>query len=65
MPATITIGEFSRLTHLPVKTLHRYHEVGVLVPGGGPDPRGLSGDTRRHGRFVPVAYRGLLADQGS
>jgi DNA-binding transcriptional MerR regulator len=32
MPATITIGEFSRLTHLPVKTLHHYHEVGVLVP---------------------------------
>jgi DNA-binding transcriptional MerR regulator len=32
MPATITIGEFSRLTHLPVKTLHHYHDVGVLVP---------------------------------
>lgn len=32
MPATITIGEFSRLTQLPVKTLHHYHEVGVLVP---------------------------------
>jgi DNA-binding transcriptional MerR regulator len=32
MPVTFTIGEFSRLTHLPVKTLHHYHEVGVLVP---------------------------------
>jgi DNA-binding transcriptional MerR regulator/effector-binding domain-containing protein len=32
MAATITIGEFSRLTHLPVKTLHHYHEVGVLAP---------------------------------
>ena len=32
MPVTITIGEFSRLTHLPVKTLHHYHEVGVLEP---------------------------------
>jgi DNA-binding transcriptional MerR regulator len=26
------VGEFSRLTHLPIKTLHHYHEVGVLVP---------------------------------
>jgi DNA-binding transcriptional MerR regulator len=29
---TITVGELSRLSHLPVKTLHHYHEVGVLVP---------------------------------
>jgi DNA-binding transcriptional MerR regulator len=28
----LTVGELSRLTHLPVKTLHHYHEVGVLVP---------------------------------
>jgi DNA-binding transcriptional MerR regulator len=28
----LTVGEFSRLTHLPIKTLHHYHEVGVLVP---------------------------------
>jgi DNA-binding transcriptional MerR regulator len=32
MPETFTVGEFSRLTHLPVKTLHHYHEVGVLAP---------------------------------
>ena len=32
MPRTFTVGEFSRLTHLPVKTLHHYHQVGVLVP---------------------------------
>ena len=30
--AAITVGEFSRLTHLPIKTLHHYHDVGVLVP---------------------------------
>ena len=28
----IPVGEFSRLTHLPIKTLHHYHDVGVLVP---------------------------------
>jgi DNA-binding transcriptional MerR regulator len=28
----LTVGELSRLTHLPIKTLHHYHEVGVLVP---------------------------------
>ena len=31
-PKWLTVGELSRLTHLPVKTLHHYHEVGVLVP---------------------------------
>lgn len=32
MTALVTIGEFSRLTHLSVKTLHHYHETGVLTP---------------------------------
>ncbi|HEY1635328.1 MAG TPA: MerR family transcriptional regulator [Acidimicrobiales bacterium] len=32
MPATLTIGDFSRITHLSVKTLRRYHEVGLLEP---------------------------------
>jgi DNA-binding transcriptional MerR regulator len=26
----LTIGEFSRMTHLSVKALHHYHDVGVL-----------------------------------
>jgi DNA-binding transcriptional MerR regulator len=30
--ASVTIGEFSRLTHLTVKTLRHYHEQGLLVP---------------------------------
>ena len=30
--ATLSIGEFSRLTHLSVKALRHYHEVGLLVP---------------------------------
>ena len=28
----LTIGEFSRMTHLSVKALHHYHDVGVLAP---------------------------------
>ena len=28
----LTIGEFSRLTHLSVRTLRRYHEAGLLLP---------------------------------
>jgi DNA-binding transcriptional MerR regulator len=32
MSTQVAIGEFSRLTHLSVKTLHHYHEVGLLEP---------------------------------
>lgn len=32
MTASVTIGEFSRLTHLSVKTLHHYHDIGLLTP---------------------------------
>ncbi|MET7773079.1 MerR family transcriptional regulator [Nocardia sp. NPDC005366] len=32
MTATVSIGEFSRLTHLSVKTLRHYHDVGLLAP---------------------------------
>lgn len=28
----LAIGEFSRLTHLSVRTLRRYHEAGLLIP---------------------------------
>lgn len=28
----LAIGEFSRLTHLSVRTLRRYHELGLIVP---------------------------------
>jgi DNA-binding transcriptional MerR regulator len=30
--ATITVGQFATMTHLSVKTLRYYHEVGVLEP---------------------------------
>src|SRR3954471_17084857 len=32
MDAALTIGEFSRITHLSIRTLRRYHEAGLLEP---------------------------------
>lgn len=32
MDAGLTIGEFSQITHLSIKTLRRYHEAGLLEP---------------------------------
>jgi DNA-binding transcriptional MerR regulator len=32
VPDTLTIGEFSRITHLSVKSLRHYHQVGLLEP---------------------------------
>ena len=32
MTASVAIGEFSRLTHLTIKSLRHYHEHGLLVP---------------------------------
>ena len=32
MPGSLTIGDFSRVTFLSVKTLRHYHRVGLLEP---------------------------------
>ena len=32
MRPRVTIGDFSRASHLSVKTLRHYHEVGLLEP---------------------------------
>jgi DNA-binding transcriptional MerR regulator len=32
MSSSLAIGDFSRATHLTVKTLHHYHETGLLEP---------------------------------
>ena len=32
MSATMTIGDFSRATHMSVKTLRHYHRLGLLAP---------------------------------
>lgn len=36
----LAIGEFSRFTHLSVRTLRRYHEAGLLVPAVVDDTTG-------------------------
>ena len=40
MRAGLSIGEFSHLTHLSVRTLRRYHEAGLLVPADIDDATG-------------------------
>jgi DNA-binding transcriptional MerR regulator len=32
MAVALTIGEFSRITHLSIRALRRYHEAGILDP---------------------------------
>lgn len=32
MPASLSIGDFSRATHLSIKSLRHYHDRGLLVP---------------------------------
>ena len=32
MGTAMTVGDFSRVTHLSVKTLRHYHQVGLLEP---------------------------------
>src|SRR6187200_3096267 len=36
----LAIGEFSRLTHLSVRTLRRYHDADLLVPATVDDATG-------------------------
>ena len=52
MPASFTIGEFSRATHLTVKTLRHYHATKVLDPALV-DP--LTGYRRYTTEQIPVA----------
>src|SRR6478672_5934948 len=32
MPSALAIGDFSRATHLNIKTLRHYHSIGLLEP---------------------------------
>jgi DNA-binding transcriptional MerR regulator len=32
MPSSLSIGDFSAITHLSIRTLRRYHEAGLLEP---------------------------------
>ncbi|MGC1739730.1 MerR family transcriptional regulator, partial [Mycobacterium sp.] len=32
MSTNVSVGQFATMTHLSVKTLHHYHDVGLLEP---------------------------------
>jgi DNA-binding transcriptional MerR regulator/effector-binding domain-containing protein len=49
----VAIGEFSRLTYLSVKTLHHYHDVGLLEPA---DVDGTTGYRRYALEQVSTAH---------
>jgi glycerol uptake facilitator-like aquaporin len=61
MSSSLAIGDFSRAAHLTVKTLHHYHETGLLEPSQI-DPQ--TGYRRYTTEQIPVAqiikrFRGL------
>ena len=57
MAAGITVGDFSRATHLSVKTLRHYHQIGLL-----PEPERDASGYRRYGAAAIDQYiRGHLA----
>jgi DNA-binding transcriptional MerR regulator len=49
----LAIGDFARATHLSVKTLRRYHDLGLLVPATV-DPR--SGYRRYSTEQIPIGH---------
>jgi DNA-binding transcriptional MerR regulator len=52
MQSSLAIGDFSRATHLTVKTLHHYHETGLLEPA---QIDTLTGYRRYTTEQIPVA----------
>jgi DNA-binding transcriptional MerR regulator len=52
MPGSLTIGDFSRVTFLSVKTLRYYHRVGLLEPAEI-DP--VTGYRRYASDQIPIA----------
>ena len=76
MAAGLTVGDFSRITHLSVKTLRHYHEVGLLEratvnPGTGyryycaaqvPTAQVITPVTVPAAELAVIGHRGSLAD---
>src|SRR4051812_49967327 len=52
MRSSLAIGDFSRATHLSVKTLRHYHSIGLLEPA---DVNPGSGHRRYTTDQIPVA----------
>ena len=67
MTSTLPIGDFSRATHLSVKMLRHYHELGLLEPvyvlvlAYELERRRLL-TMRRH--LVPLGYHGVHIEVG-
>jgi len=61
MAAGLTVGDFSRATHLSVKTLRHYHQATVFIPVPGP--------VRPIGRVtlavIPAAELAVISHHGS
>ncbi|WP_410623475.1 MerR family DNA-binding transcriptional regulator [Amycolatopsis sp. cmx-8-4] len=58
MRAGLTVGEFSRVTHLSAKTLRHYHDVGLLEPADVDPATGYRpGNTSRRRRDAPRSSR--------
>jgi DNA-binding transcriptional MerR regulator len=52
MPDYLSIGDFSRATHMTVRTLRHYHQIGLLEPAGV-DPH--TGHRRYAADQIPAA----------
>ncbi|MGH3291227.1 MAG: MerR family transcriptional regulator [Trebonia sp.] len=52
MQSSLAIGDFSRATHLTVKTLRHYHRIGLLVPA---DVDAATGHRRYGTEQIPAA----------
>ena len=52
MPPSLAIGDFSRATHLNIKTLRHYHRIGLLVPA---DVDPATGHRRYGTNQIPTA----------
>jgi hypothetical protein len=39
MPVRLSIGDFAKMTYLSIKSLRRYHDIGLLVPAAIAAPR--------------------------
>src|SRR2546430_17271006 len=61
MSPALNIGDFSRATHLSVKTLRHYHRVGLLAPADVDADTGYRRYTIYHIPAAPVIrrFRGL------
>ncbi len=53
----LTIGEFSRLTHLSIRTLRRYHDAGLLTPASVDDATGYRSYTVEQIATAQVIHR--------